>query len=91
MQLLRAWEPVPRGVYTGSVGRLDFSGDMDLNIAIRTMVLEADRLNYHVGAGIVADSRPDREYHETLAKAQALVAALSAEQVSQRLSHAVHR
>ena len=91
MQLLRAWETVPRGVYTGSVGRLDFSGGMDLNIAIRTMVMESDRLSYHVGAGIVADSRPDREYHETLAKAQALVAALSAEQVSQEPSHAVYR
>ena len=49
---------------------------MDLNIAIRTMVLQQQRLSFHVGAGIVADSDPGREYQETLAKAGALVAAL---------------
>ncbi len=45
---------------------------MDLNIAIRTMVVQGERVTYHVGAGIVADSKPDREYDETLAKAAAL-------------------
>jgi anthranilate/para-aminobenzoate synthase component I len=49
---------------------------MDLNIAIRTMVLQGRRLSFHVGAGIVADSDPEREYQETLAKAGALTAAL---------------
>ena len=76
MQLLREREPVPRGLYTGSLGYLGFDGTMDLNIAIRTMVIRHGRLSFHVGAGIVADSDPAREYHETLAKAGALVDAI---------------
>ena len=51
---------------------------MDLNIAIRTIILHGERLSFHVGAGIVADSVPVREYEETLAKAQALLSALRA-------------
>lgn len=76
MELLRALEPMRRGWYTGSCGFLGFDGGLDLNILIRTMVLQHGRVSLHVGAGIVADSHPDREYHETLAKAEALVAAL---------------
>ena len=76
MQLLRELEPVARGLYTGSLGTLGFDGTMDLNIAIRTMVLQEGRLSFHVGAGIVADSDPEREYRETLDKAGALLAAL---------------
>ena len=76
MQLLRALEPVARGLYTGSLGYLGFDGTMDLNIAIRTMVIQGAQLSFHVGAGIVADSDPTREYHETLAKAGALMSAL---------------
>ena len=78
MEILREVESVPRGLYTGSVGTLGFDGTLDLNIAIRTMVLDGPRLSFHVGAGIVADSAPEREYHETLAKAGALMAALEA-------------
>jgi aminodeoxychorismate synthase component I len=78
MQILRELEPVARGLYTGSLGWLGFDGTMDLNIAIRTMVLRGPRLSFHVGAGIVADSDPEREYQETLAKAGALTAALQA-------------
>jgi anthranilate/para-aminobenzoate synthase component I len=76
MEILRELEPVARGLYTGSLGYLAFDGTMDLNIAIRTMVIRGERLSFHVGAGIVADSEPAREYHETLAKARALVAAM---------------
>ncbi|HEX9780971.1 MAG TPA: anthranilate synthase component I family protein [bacterium] len=76
MQILRELEPVPRGLYTGSLGWLGFDGSLDLNIAIRTMVLRARRLSFHVGAGIVADSDPEREYQETLDKGAALIAAL---------------
>jgi anthranilate/para-aminobenzoate synthase component I len=79
MQILRELEPVARGLYTGSLGWLGFDGTMDLNIAIRTMVLRGRRLSFHVGAGIVADSDPEREYEETLAKAGALTAALQAD------------
>ena len=84
MQLLRELEPVPRGLYTGSLGYLGFDGTLDLNIAIRTLVLQGGQLSYHVGAGIVADSQPEREYQETLAKAGALIDALRA--VHQRVS-----
>lgn len=76
MEIIHALEPVPRGLYTGSCGWLGFDGSLDLNILIRTMVLLGQQLSFHVGAGIVADSQPEREYHETLAKAQALFRAL---------------
>jgi anthranilate/para-aminobenzoate synthase component I len=76
MQIIRELEPVARGLYTGSLGYIGFDGTMDLNIAIRTMVIRDGRLSFHVGAGIVADSDPEREYDETLAKAGALLAAL---------------
>jgi len=78
MELLRELEPVPRGLYTGSLGYLGFNGTMDLNIVIRTMVVQGGRLSFHVGAGIVADSDPQREFQETLAKAAALISALRA-------------
>lgn len=76
MQILRELEPVARGLYTGSLGYLGFDGSMDLNIAIRTIVRRGGGLAFHVGAGIVADSIPSREYQETLAKASALMSAL---------------
>lgn len=76
MEIVQALEPVARGLYTGSLGVLGFNGTMDLNIAIRTMAIQGGRLSMHVGAGIVADSEPAREYQETLAKAAALFKAL---------------
>jgi anthranilate/para-aminobenzoate synthase component I len=88
MQLLAELEPVARGLYTGSLGYLGFDGTLDLNIAIRTMVLQGQRLSFHVGAGIVADSDPEREYHETLAKAGALTQALRVAGERTDLSHA---
>lgn len=77
MQILRELEPVGRGLYTGALGYASFTGALDTNIAIRTMVLGQGRLSFHAGAGIVADSDPAREYHETLAKAGALMQALN--------------
>ena len=76
MQIIRDLEPVGRGFYTGSAGHIGFDGSLDLNILIRTFVLQGDRLSFHVGAGIVADSDPQREYQETLAKGAALMKAL---------------
>ncbi len=61
-----------RGPYTGSIGYLSWTGDIDLNIIIRTLLLSQDRAYAQVGAGIVADSQPELEYEETLQKAQAL-------------------
>ncbi len=76
MEIIHELEPTARGFYTGSCGYLGFDGSMDLNLLIRTMVLQSAQVSFHVGAGIVADSIPEREYHETLSKAAALVSAL---------------
>ncbi|MBI1991746.1 MAG: anthranilate synthase component I family protein [Candidatus Omnitrophica bacterium] len=87
MEILRELEGVARGLYTGSLGYLAFDGTMDLNIVIRTMVIQGRRCSFHVGAGIVADSDPEREYHETLAKAGALMGALHEAAEPQLHSH----
>lgn len=79
MEIIERLEPVRRGPYTGSLGYLSWSGDLDLNILIRTLVLTKGRGYLQVGAGIVADSDPDREYDETLFKAEALLKALRAD------------
>ena len=76
-QIIADLEGVPRGAYTGSLGYLNRDGDMDLNILIRTLVLRGKRLSFRTGAGIVADSVPERELDETRAKARALLRALA--------------
>jgi anthranilate/para-aminobenzoate synthase component I len=76
MEIIDELEPVRRGPYTGSMGYMGFSGDMDMNIIIRTFVIKNDYAYVQAGAGIVADSDPEREYYETLKKAEALIRAL---------------
>jgi len=76
MEIIDELEPVARGPYTGSIGYFSNAGDMDLNIIIRTFVIQDGKLHVQVGAGIVADSDPGREYFETLQKAEALKKAL---------------
>ncbi len=76
MEIIDELEPVGRGIYTGSLGWLDFKGDLDLNIVIRTLVLNQNKGTFQVGAGIVHDSDPAREYEETLQKGEALAEAL---------------
>lgn len=76
METIHKLEPHRRGPYTGSLGWVGFNGDMSFNILIRSFFLDKGRLCFAVGAGIVADSDPRREYHETLYKAQALLQAL---------------
>jgi aminodeoxychorismate synthase component I len=71
MEIIDELEPVRRGPYTGSFGYIGWNGDLDLNIIIRTLVLSGGRGYLQVGAGIVADSDPAKEYQETLHKAQA--------------------
>ncbi|MFQ5599143.1 MAG: anthranilate synthase component I family protein [Candidatus Krumholzibacteriia bacterium] len=78
MQIIDELESVRRGVYTGSAGYLGLDGNMDFNILIRTFFLQNGRAWFHVGGGIVADSDPDFEYQETLAKGRALREALLA-------------
>ncbi len=80
MEIIESLEPVRRGAYTGSLGYLSWSGDLDLNILIRTVLLTKGRGYLQVGAGIVADSDPGREYEETLFKAAALLKALKGEE-----------
>jgi len=65
-----------RGAYTGAFGWLGRDGDMDLNILIRSAELEGDTLRFRTGAGIVADSDPQRELDETRAKARGMLRAL---------------
>ena len=76
MEIIEELEPVKRGPYTGSIGYISFTGNMDLNIIIRTFVVKGDKAYVQVGAGIVADSDPEREYYETLKKAEALIKTL---------------
>ena len=79
-----AFRPVPahqletlrRGPYGGCVGYVDYSGNMDTAIAIRTMVVKDEEIFLRTGAGIVADSDPESEFHECVNKARALVEAI---------------
>jgi len=72
MEIIEELEPVQRGVYTGSLGWIDFSGDLELNIIIRTMLVKDGMAHVQAGAGIVIDSNPKHEYKESMKKAAAL-------------------
>jgi anthranilate synthase component 1 len=76
MEIIDELEPTRRGLYAGAVGYFSFSGNMDFCITIRTMLVRNGRVYLQVGAGIVADSIPQSEYEETVAKGKALVRAL---------------
>jgi anthranilate synthase component 1 len=76
MQLLNTLEPTRRGLYGGAVGYLDFAGNLDFCIAIRTITMHGTSARVQAGAGIVADSHPTSEYEETKHKAGALLQAL---------------
>ncbi len=77
MEIIAELEARPRGAYTGSLGYLNLDGDMDLNILIRTLSHDGDRLCLQAGAGIVADSIAEHEVEETRAKARGLLLALN--------------
>lgn len=77
MELIRQLEGQPRGPYAGSVGYFSLSGDMDMCITIRTIIKVGDEITLQAGAGIVADSKPQYEYQETLNKLQALRTAVA--------------
>jgi para-aminobenzoate synthetase component 1 len=76
MKIIDSLEPVKRGIYSGSIGYIDYSGTLDLNIVIRTILLKDGKAYFQVGGAIVADSDPRDEYLETLHKAKALRLAL---------------
>jgi anthranilate synthase component 1 len=77
MQILAALEPTRRDVYAGAVGYIDFAGNLDFCIAIRTITIRDGKARVQAGAGIVADSNPAAEYEETRDKARALLQALA--------------
>jgi anthranilate synthase component 1 len=76
MQIVGGLEPTRRGLYGGAVGYLDFAGNLDFCIAIRTIAMRGQHAEIQAGAGIVADSQPAAEYEETRDKARALIQAL---------------
>ena len=73
IEIIQKLEPTPRGVYSGAVGYIDYSGNLDTCIAIRTLVLSDGEAKIQAGAGIVADSVPEMEFEETVNKARALL------------------
>jgi para-aminobenzoate synthetase component I len=81
MEIIDELEPVTRGPYTGALGYLGFNRESQLAIAIRTAVCREGTAYFHAGAGIVADSIPEAEYDETLAKAAGFMAALRLERL----------
>ena len=78
MEIINELEPDRRSIYTGALGYLSFSGEMDFNILIRTILKKDKRIYFGVGGGIVADSSCEEEYEETLVKAKAMFEAIHA-------------
>jgi para-aminobenzoate synthetase component I len=76
MEIIDELEPTRRSVYTGSIGYLSFTGDLDINIVIRTFLIKEGKAYFQVGGGIIYDSDPQAEYLETMDKAKALIQAL---------------
>lgn len=84
MEIIEELEPTRRGLYTGSIGFLGYGGEMEMNIVIRTLLMKDGKAYVQAGAGIVADSVPEKEYFESLQKAEALLRALEvAEELAQ--------
>ena len=85
MQIISELEPEKRGLYAGAIGYFSFNGNLDTCIVIRTILMQGRKAFIHAGAGIVADSDPEKEYQETLNKARAMLKAIElAEQWRQR-------
>ncbi|MBI2383010.1 MAG: anthranilate synthase component I [Gammaproteobacteria bacterium] len=84
MEIIEELEPVKRGIYGGAVGYLGWDGNMDMAIAIRTAVIKDGRLHVQAGAGVVADSRPEAEWEETMNKARAMMRAAAQAQGGSR-------
>ena len=78
MEIIEELEPVRRGVYGGAIGYFGFSGNMDTCITIRTLLVAGNTVYVGAGAGIVADSDPEREYAECVNKARAVIHAVRA-------------
>ncbi|MBE9531579.1 MAG: anthranilate synthase component I family protein, partial [Proteobacteria bacterium] len=79
MEIIDELEPERRGLYTGALGWMDFSGDLDMSMAIRTAIYKDETIHLSVGSGIVTDSIPKEEYDETILKASAFFKAINKE------------
>jgi para-aminobenzoate synthetase component 1 len=94
MEIIEELEPVRRSLFYGSCGYLDRRGNLDLNILIRTLLYQktmpSATIYGQVGAGIVADSDPEKEWDESLYKAQAQIAALQTNSWGHKHSNARH-
>jgi para-aminobenzoate synthetase component I len=77
MSIIDEIESAPRGLSMGAIGYCDFEGNIDLSVAIRTMVVRGTKAQFNVGGGIVIESNPDQEYEESLTKASALLSAIN--------------
>src|SRR5690606_32406666 len=84
MEIIEELEPVRRSVYTGSIGWIGFDGNMELNVAIRTMICKDGYAHVQAGAGVIIDSTPKREYEESLKKAKALWRAMELSEQKER-------
>lgn len=73
MELINELENCKRGMYSGSIGFIGYGGDLDMALAIRTMIIKDGKAHVQAGAGIVYDSDPKTEYEETQNKARALM------------------
>jgi anthranilate synthase component 1 len=91
MEIIAELEKARRGIYGGTVAYIDFSGNLDSCIAIRTVVMKGNTLRFQAGAGIVYDSKPEREYEETLEKLRANLSALEMLTHSERSTEAMER
>jgi anthranilate synthase component 1 len=76
MEIIAELEPDRRGSYAGALGYVGFDGNLDMAITLRTIAIAGGVAYIQAGAGVVADSRPEREYEETLEKAGAMFAAV---------------
>ena len=77
MKIIDQLERSPRGLYTGALGYMSFCGDMDFNVLIRSIFMKPREVSFHVGGGIVADSKPADEWQETWDKAKPMIEALT--------------
>ena len=75
LEIISELEPSPRGLFTGAIGYFGYNGESQFNIAIRTMLIRNGKAEFHVGAGITADSVPEKEWEETLHKAEGILQA----------------
>ena len=75
MEIINELEPLKRGIYSGAIGYLSWTGDLDTALSIRTAVIKDNLIHVQAGAGIVYDSVPEKEWEETMNKAMALLKA----------------